>query len=112
MKVAMYLSILLCLLKLPTLVFANQKVEVQHNQVQQLVKSGQILSLDVTLASIQAICHGKLIDAHLYQLDEKWLYVVQIRPLGEQIVELTLNAGNGQLANPTKMPSSCITEIL
>ncbi|QQX79535.1 hypothetical protein JK628_18755 [Shewanella sp. KX20019] len=112
MKVAIYLSILICFLKLPTLVFANQKVEVQHNQAQQLVKSGQILSLDVTLAGMQTICHGKLIDAHLYQLDGSWLYVVQIRPLAGEIVELTLNARNGQLAKPAKMPSSCITETM
>ncbi|PKG57714.1 hypothetical protein CXF83_19950 [Shewanella sp. Choline-02u-19] len=112
MKIAIYLSILVCLLKLPVLVFANQKVEVQHYQAQLLVKSGQILSLDVTLVGIKAICHGKLIDAHLYQYDGNWLYEIQIRNPNGEIVDLILNARNGQLTNPAKMPSRCIAETL
>jgi uncharacterized membrane protein YkoI len=110
LKVAIYLSILICLLKLPTLVFANQKVEVKHYQAQQLVQSGQILSLDVTLTGVQAICHGKLLDAHLYQQSESLHYKLQIMTSTGKVVEINLDASNGQLINSAHLPSICIVE--
>ncbi len=112
MKAVIYLSVLVCFLKLSTAAFANQIEEVQHYQAQQLVKGGKILSLDVTLAGVLAICHGKLIDAHLYQQNGKLRYEVQIRTQASQIVNLTLNASNGQLITPAKLPSSCSAKPL
>ncbi|MCL1093011.1 PepSY domain-containing protein [Shewanella kaireitica] len=112
MKVAIYLSVLICFLKFSTLAFASQKIEVEHYQAQQLVKGGEILSLDVTLAGIQTLCHGKLIDAHLYQQNGHWRYELQIRTIASQLVDLTLDAKSGQLTHPTKLPSSCIAKPL
>ena len=109
MKLALYLCLMAAMLNLPAAV-ANQKIEVQHYEAQTLVKSGQILSLDLTLSSIQAMCHGKLIDAHLYQHHGKWRYEVQIRTLKGQLVELVLDASTGQLAKPTQLPASCNAE--
>ncbi|MDR8522411.1 PepSY domain-containing protein [Shewanella fidelis] len=111
MKIAFYLCLLTATLHLPT-ALANQKVEVQHYEAQDLVNSGKILSLDVTLASIQAMCHGKLIDAHLYQEQADWRYEIQIRTNSGLLVELLLDARTGQLAQPTRLPSSCTPETL
>ena len=110
MKAVIYLSVLVGLLTLSTSAFANSKVEVEHYQAQQLVKAGEILSLDVTLAGVQAICVGKLIDAHLYQHSGDWRYELQIRTLASIVVELTLDAKNGQLINPAKLPSTCVAK--
>ncbi|ABZ78145.1 conserved hypothetical protein [Shewanella halifaxensis HAW-EB4] len=111
MKLALYLCLLAAMLHQPAAV-ANQKIEVQHYEAQTLVNSGQILSLDVTLNSIQAMCNGKLIDAHLYQHQGKWRYEVQIRTLKGQLVDLVLDASTGQLAKPAQLPASCNTEKL
>ena len=111
MKLAFYLCLLAAMLHLPTAV-ANQKIEVQHYEAQALVNSGQILSLDVTLSSIQAMCNGKLIDAHLYQHQGNWRYEIQIRTDKDQLVELLLDASNGQLAQPVRLPASCSAEKL
>lgn len=111
MKIAFYLCLLTAVLHQPT-ALANQKIEIQHYEAQNLVSSGQILSLDVTLSSIQAMCHGKLVDAHLYQDDGNWRYEVQIRTTKGQLVELLLDASTGQLAKPTRFPASCTPEKL
>lgn len=109
MKLALYLCLTAAMLHLPAAV-ANQKIEIQHYEAQTLVKSGQILSLDVTLSSIQAMCNGKLIDAHLYQHLGKWRYEVQIRTQKGQLVDLVLDASTGQLAKPAQLPASCSAE--
>ncbi|MGS0681579.1 PepSY domain-containing protein [Shewanella sp. 125m-7] len=111
MKLAFYLCLLAAMLHLPTAV-ANQKIEVQHYEAQTLVSSGQILSLDVTLKSIQAMCHGKLLDAHLYQHQGDLRYEVQIRTDKGQRVELLLDAKTGLLTQPVQLPISCSTENL
>ncbi|MCK8047230.1 hypothetical protein MSG37_20280 [Shewanella sp. 1CM18E] len=111
MKIAFYLCLLTAMLHLPT-ALANQKIEIQHYEAQSLVSSGKILSLDVTLTSIQAMCHGKLIDAHLYQDQGDWRYEIQIRTNSGLLVELLLDASTGQLAQPTRLPASCNAETL
>mgnify|MGYP000026069141 CR=1 FL=1 len=109
MKIALSLCLWAAMLQLPA-ALANQKIEIQHYEAQTLVNSGQILSLDVTLTSIQAMCHGKLIDAHLYQDQGNWRYEIQIRTNKDQLVELLLDARTGQLAQPTRLPASCTPE--
>ena len=48
--------------------------ELQHDEVQRLVTSGSIRSLDYSLTLLAQYCHGELIDASLYPKDEKWRY--------------------------------------
>lgn len=90
----------------PTIIHA-EPIELEHYQAKALVNSGQILSLNGTLAVVNQFCHGELIDAHLYQEDHKWRYDLQIKVQRGQIVNLSIDATNGQLEHSTALPSEC-----
>lgn len=86
---------------------ATTLIELEHNQAKELVSTGKILSLDVTLAKTKSFCFGKLIDAHLYQEEGKWRYDLQIKAQRGQIIDLSLDASTGQ-PNPYKsLPNEC-----
>ena len=92
---------------LPITSLATTLVELEHNQAKELVSTGKILSLDVTLTKTESFCFGKLIDAHLYQDKGKWRYDLQIKAQRGQIIDLSLDASTGQ-PNPNKsLPSEC-----
>ncbi|MGL6124429.1 MAG: PepSY domain-containing protein [Shewanella sp.] len=82
-------------------------IELEHYQVKELVNSGQILSLNGTLAVVDQFCQGELIDAHLYQEDHKWRYDLQIKVQRGQIVNLSIDATNGQAEHSIALPSEC-----
>ncbi|MGL4613927.1 MAG: PepSY domain-containing protein [Shewanella sp.] len=90
----------------PTIIQAGT-IELEHYQAKALVNSGQILSLDSTLAVVNQYCQGELIDAHLYQEDHKWRYDLQLKVQPGQIVNLSIDATNGQPEHPTALPSEC-----
>lgn len=90
----------------PTIINA-EPIELEHYQAKALVNSGQILSLNGTLAVVNQFCQGELIDAHLYQEDHKWSYDLQIKVQRGQIVNLSIDATNGQLEHSTALPSEC-----
>ncbi|WP_299795380.1 PepSY domain-containing protein [uncultured Shewanella sp.] len=82
-------------------------IELEHYEAKQLVSSGKILSLDVTLSRIKHFCYGKLIDAHLYREDGKWRYDLQIKAQHGQIIDLSLDASTGQPDPYRSLPSDC-----
>jgi len=86
---------------------ASPHLEPDHDIAKELVKSGTILSLDATLSQLQWVCHGKLIDAHLYQKEGEWRYDLQIKVEHGHIVSLSLNAGTGLYDDLTPLPSEC-----
>lgn len=90
----------------PTIINA-EPIELEHYQAKALVNSGQILSLNGTLEVVNQFCQGELIDAHLYQEDHKWRYDLQIKVQRGQIVNLSIDATNGQLEHSTALPSEC-----
>ncbi|MCL1090294.1 hypothetical protein L2744_11965 [Shewanella profunda] len=90
----------------PTIINA-EPIELEHYQVKALVNSGQILSLNGTLAAVNQFCHGELIDAHLYQEAHKWRYDLQIKVQRGQIVNLSIDATNGQPDHSIALPSEC-----
>ncbi|MBW8183219.1 PepSY domain-containing protein [Shewanella nanhaiensis] len=92
---------------LATTASATPLIELEHNQAKQLVSTGKILSLDVTLAKTQFFCFGKLIDAHLYQEEGKWRYDLQIKTQRGQIIDLSLDASTGQPNPYLSLPSEC-----
>lgn len=107
----MFKQVLICSLGLLSY-FANlssqaNTIELEHNQVKQLVKNGTILSLDDTLTIIHQYCSGKLIDAHLYQVNNSWRYDLQLKQPNGQIINLSLNAVNGQPVVQSPIPSEC-----
>ena len=82
------------------------EIELEHYQAKALVTSGQILSLDASLAILNQYCQGQLIDAHLYQELQKWRYDLQIKIQRGQIINLSIDATTGH-ANPDTLPSEC-----
>lgn len=86
-----------------------EPIELEHYQAKALVNSGQILSLDGTLALVNQFCQGELIDANLYQEEHKWRYDLQLKVQPGQIVNLSIDATNGQLEHSTALPSECRT---
>ncbi|MGL5361035.1 MAG: PepSY domain-containing protein [Shewanella sp.] len=82
-------------------------IELEHYQAKALVNSGQILSLDGTLAVVNQFCQGELIDAHLYQEESKWRYDLQLKVQRGQIVNLSIDATNGQPEHSIALPSEC-----
>lgn len=90
----------------PTIIHAGS-IELEHYQAKALVNSGQILSLNGTLNMVNQFCQGELIDAHLYQEEHKWRYDLQIKVQRGQIVNLSINAINGQIEHPTALPNEC-----
>ena len=102
---------LICFFSLFTLAHPMQlnakPIELEHYQAKALVNSGQILSLNGTLAVVNQFCQGELIDAHLYQEDHKWRYDLQIKVQRGQIVNLSIDATNGQADHSIALPSEC-----
>lgn len=96
----------LIMLTCPTISTA-EPIELEHYQAKALVTSGQILSLNGTLAVVSQFCQGELIDAHLYQEDHKWRYDLQIKVQRGQIVNLSLDATNGHPDHSIALPSEC-----
>lgn len=101
---------ILCFFSLTYLILgekvAASSIELEHYQAKDLVTSGQILSLDESLAILTNYCQGQLIDAHLYQENQKWRYDLQIKIQRGQIVNLSIDATNG-LPNLNTLPSEC-----
>lgn len=90
----------------PTIIYA-EPIELEHYQAKALVNSGQILSLNGALSVVNQFCQGELIDAHLYQEDHKWRYDLQIKVQRGQIVNLSIDATNGQPVHSIVLPSEC-----
>ncbi|MCP3128282.1 MULTISPECIES: PepSY domain-containing protein [Shewanella] len=101
----------ICFFSLFTLMYPTinnaEPIELEHYQVKALVNSGQILSLNGTLSVVNQFCQGELIDAHLYQEDHKWRYDLQIKVQRGQIVNLSIDATNGQPVDSIALPSEC-----
>ncbi|MGL4476516.1 MAG: PepSY domain-containing protein [Shewanella sp.] len=96
----------LSILMLSSQVF-SQDTELHHYQAKQLVASGHILSLDDTLTLVSHYCDGKLIDAHLYQQQDKWRYDLQLKLNAGQLIDLSIDAKTGQPSSLTPLPSEC-----
>jgi uncharacterized membrane protein YkoI len=80
---------------------------VDHDNVQKLVTSGNIRSLDDYLAWVSQYCDGHLIDAQLYQYQDKWRYHLQFKLKQGHVVNLQLDAANGMQDPLTQLPSEC-----
>lgn len=96
----------LFMLMYPTISTAEQ-IELEHYQAKTLVRSGQILSLNGTLAIVNQFCQGELIDAHLYQEDHQWRYDLQLKVQRGHIIHLRIDATNGQPDLTIALPSEC-----
>ncbi|WP_299574021.1 hypothetical protein [uncultured Shewanella sp.] len=81
--------------------------ELQHDEVQRLVTSGSIRSLDYSLTLLAQYCHGELIDASLYQEDDKWRYDLQLKLKKGHVVHLNIDATNGMPESIDQLPSEC-----
>ncbi|WP_394130399.1 hypothetical protein [Shewanella maritima] len=99
------------LLSLSTLIVSQSTIitplELEHDQAQKLVASGQIKSLDYSLNWINQFCNGQLVDARLYQSLDKLHYNLQLRVNENQLIDIKLNAVNGMLESMTQLPSEC-----
>ncbi|ARD23798.1 MULTISPECIES: PepSY domain-containing protein [Shewanella] len=83
------------------------KNELQHDEVQRLVTSGSIQSLDYSLTLLAQYCDGELIDASLYQEDDKWRYDLQLKLKKGHVIHLFLDATNGMPESMDQLPSEC-----
>ncbi|MCL1074687.1 PepSY domain-containing protein [Shewanella dokdonensis] len=94
---------------LPVIAHANVAslhLQADHNIAKELVRNGEILSLDTTLSKLQHFCYGQLVDAHLYQQDNKWRYDLLIRIDQDTLVRLDLNASTGE-HDGQPLPEEC-----
>nr|WP_275658994.1 hypothetical protein [Shewanella sp. Isolate11] len=87
-------------------------IELEHNQAQQLVNEGKILSLDLALSNLEEYCSGKLLDANLYQSNGDWLYSLQLRNLAGDIISFTMNATTGKPKSHSSIPKACQVDKL
>ncbi|QDE32524.1 PepSY domain-containing protein [Shewanella polaris] len=80
-----------------------------HDNVQKLVSSGNIPSLDDYLAWVSQYCDGHLIDAQLYQDKDKdkWRYDLQFKLTHGHVINLQLDAANGIQDSLNQLPSEC-----
>ncbi|MDO6618045.1 MULTISPECIES: hypothetical protein [unclassified Shewanella] len=103
------LTALLLSLLISTLTPASQAMtaELPHDEVQRLVTSGSIRSLDYSLTLLAQYCQGELIDASLYQEDDKWRYDLQLKIKKGHIIHLFLDATNGMPESIDQLPSEC-----
>ncbi len=104
---ALFISFLALATLMPMTGHTSALIELEHYEAKQLVSSGKILSLDVTLSKIKHFCYGKLIDAHLYREEGKWRYDLQIKAQRGQIIDLSLDASNGQPDPYKSLPNDC-----
>ncbi|WP_144211188.1 PepSY domain-containing protein [Shewanella donghaensis] len=81
--------------------------ELPHDEVQKLVTSGSIRSLDYSLTLLAQYCDGELIDASLYQEDDKWRYDLQLKLDKGHVIHLFLDATNGMPESIDQLPSEC-----
>lgn len=86
---------------------AASSTELHHNQAVTLVASGHILSLNDTLAIVSHYCNGKLMDAHLYQEDDKWRYDLELKVHKGQLLQLSIDARSGKPVPGIPLPSEC-----
>ncbi|MFQ6372579.1 PepSY domain-containing protein [Shewanella sp. YIC-542] len=85
---------------------ANVPLQADHDIAKELVKTGEILSLDTTLSNLQHFCYGQLVDAHLYQKDGEWRYDLLLRTEEDTLLRLDLNAGTSQ-HDSQPLPEEC-----
>ena len=78
-----------------------------HDNVQKLVTSGNIRTLDDYLTWLSQYCDGQLVDAQLYQYGEKWRYDSQFRLAQGHVINLQLDAVNGMKHPLSQLPSEC-----
>nr|WP_256260998.1 hypothetical protein [Shewanella sp. NIFS-20-20] len=86
---------------------SSQDTELHHYQAKQLVANGHILSLNETLSIVSQYCSGKLIDAHLYQEQDKWRYDLQLKLNAGQLIDLSIDAKTGHPNSRSPLPSEC-----
>jgi len=78
-----------------------------HDNVQKLVFSGNIPSLDDLLAWVSQYCDGHLIDAQVYQHQDKLRYDLQFMLNQGYVINLQFDAVNGMLDSLAQLPSEC-----
>lgn len=103
-------SLLICLLFAPHAALAHDHahpLEPDHELAKSLVASGQIRSLDQTLAELHRYCDAELLDAHLYQSDNHWRYDLYIRLHQGIAFSVLVDASSGELLTPDKLPGDC-----
>ncbi len=101
---ALFLSLFAYTLSSTTHAMTN---ELQHDEVQRLVTSGSIRSLDYSLTLLAQYCEGELIDASLYQEDDKWRYDLQLKLKKGHVIHLSIDATNGMPESIDQLPSEC-----
>ena len=103
-------SLLIGLLFAPLTALAHdhsQALEPDHELAKSLVASGQIRSLDKTLAGLHSYCDAELLDAHLYQSNDHWRYDLYIRLRQGIAFSVLVDASTGELLSPDQLPGDC-----
>lgn len=78
-----------------------------HDKVQKLVTSGNIRPLDDYLIWVAQYCDGQLVDAQLFQHQDKWRYDLQFKLAQGHVINLQLDAVNGMQNPLPQLPSEC-----
>ncbi|WP_417760776.1 PepSY domain-containing protein [Shewanella sp.] len=106
-------SLQTCLLIAPLQTLAHEPsypLEPDHELAKALVASGEIRSLDQTLTELLHQCDAELLDAHLYQSDGQWRYDLYIKFRQGIVQSLLVDASNGALISPDKLPGDCLPD--
>ncbi|KFZ37502.1 hypothetical protein HR45_10870 [Shewanella mangrovi] len=113
LNLVQYFSLLTCVAFTNFSALAHDQahpLEPDHELAKSLVASGIIRSLDQTLAELLRHCNAELLDAHLYQSDGEWRYDLYIRFRQGIVQSLIVNASDGTLISPDKLPGDCLPD--
>lgn len=67
-----------------------------HDEARRLLKSGDIVSLEVILQNASRIQQGKILEVELESEKGKWVYEIELLSPEGDVVELVFDAATGQ----------------
>lgn len=71
--------------------------DVSSNQIRSMVKNGEILSLESILSQYSEKEYGKLLDLEVKREHQKMVYELEFLRSDGRVIELEIDARNGQL---------------
>ncbi|MBF0439723.1 MAG: PepSY domain-containing protein [Magnetococcales bacterium] len=91
------LVLFLALICAPWSVFADDRHHKDHDRARQLMRSGEILSLERILEHHPQVRDGRLLEVQLKRRHEVLIYEVEFMDRQGRVVEMEFDAKTGQL---------------
>ncbi len=101
MKALMIKIVFLCLLASPALHSEGIGMKtLDAEECRMLVQAGEILSMTELMQLVSTLSEGKIIDTHLLQKGQSYIYEMEIAGVDGMVSMLYVDARNGNVVDP------------